>query len=308
MAARSSCRALHRLAGPPGLGGRGRRDGRLLSQARPPAAVVTPPPAATRSPASSSPSAPVASPARRPRASGSGWAPGCTRLSPALVAALTALVVAVGVAHTSRVAGGADCYGYVSQAELWMRGQLIQTDPLAVALWEGVSPPCGSRRSATRWARRGARSFPMYPPGLPLMMAGCRAGIRAASALPRRPALWRPPRRAHLRARAIRRGQAHRARLGEPPRGKPHLPDAADPADERHPGRRRLDGRPGVRPLGQWRRAGPRLGTRRLARHPHTPQPGAPRGRGRPPGVPSLSPRGASAASARLRPGSSPGS
>ena len=79
-------------------------------------------------------------------------------------------VVAIGVAHTSRVAGGADCYGYVSQAELWMRGQLIQTDPLAFTLASRVSPlvfaPLGYQVGPSRGS-----IVPLYPPGLPLLMA-----------------------------------------------------------------------------------------------------------------------------------------
>jgi hypothetical protein len=91
-------------------------------------------------------------------------------LSPPVAALLTVAVVAIGVAHTSRVAGDSDCYGYVSQAELWMRGQLIQTDPLAFTLANRVSPrvfaPLGYQVGPTRGS-----IVPLYPPGLPLLMA-----------------------------------------------------------------------------------------------------------------------------------------
>lgn len=90
--------------------------------------------------------------------------------SPALAALLIALVVAIGISNTCRVAGGSDSYGYLSQAELWMRGQLIQTDPLAFDLANRVSPrvftPLGYRSGPTRGS-----IVPTYPPGLPLLMA-----------------------------------------------------------------------------------------------------------------------------------------
>ncbi len=91
-------------------------------------------------------------------------------LAPALAALLAACVVAIGVAYTSRVAAASDCHGYVSQAELWMRGQLIQTDPLAYSLANRVSPrvfaPLGYQVGPTRGS-----IVPLYPPGLLLLMA-----------------------------------------------------------------------------------------------------------------------------------------
>jgi 4-amino-4-deoxy-L-arabinose transferase-like glycosyltransferase len=91
-------------------------------------------------------------------------------LSPAVAVLLTASVVAIGVAHTSRVAGGSDCYGYVSQAELWMRGQLIQTDPLAYTLANRVSPHVFAPLGYQVGPSRGS-IVPLYPPGLPMLMA-----------------------------------------------------------------------------------------------------------------------------------------
>jgi 4-amino-4-deoxy-L-arabinose transferase-like glycosyltransferase len=91
-------------------------------------------------------------------------------LAPPLAALVTALVVAIGIAHTSRVAGGSDSYGYVSQAELWMRGQLIQTDPLAFSLANRVSPHVFAPLGYRVGPRRGS-IVPTYPPGLPLLMA-----------------------------------------------------------------------------------------------------------------------------------------
>ena len=96
--------------------------------------------------------------------------PTLTAVAPAAVALLSVSVVAIGVAYSSRVAAGSDPYGYVSQAELWMRGQLIQTDPLAYTLANRVSPhvfaPLGYQVGPTRGS-----IVPLYPPGLPLLMA-----------------------------------------------------------------------------------------------------------------------------------------
>jgi 4-amino-4-deoxy-L-arabinose transferase-like glycosyltransferase len=92
-------------------------------------------------------------------------------IAPAAVAILAVCVVAVGTARTSRVAGGSDCFGYVSQAELWMRGNLIQTDPLAYSLANRVSPHVFAPLGYREGLRRGS-IVPLYPPGLPLLMAG----------------------------------------------------------------------------------------------------------------------------------------
>jgi 4-amino-4-deoxy-L-arabinose transferase-like glycosyltransferase len=92
-------------------------------------------------------------------------------MSPAAVAVLAFCVVAVGTARTSRVAGGSDCFGYVSQAELWLRGNLIQTDPLAYTLANRVSPDVFAPLGYRAGQRRGS-IVPLYPPGLPLLMAG----------------------------------------------------------------------------------------------------------------------------------------
>jgi hypothetical protein len=65
-------------------------------------------------------------------------------------------------------AGGADAYGYVSQAQLFARGQLSAPDPLAaVATTVGHSAaPLGYQLSRTP-----GRIVPTYPAGLPMTMA-----------------------------------------------------------------------------------------------------------------------------------------
>jgi Dolichyl-phosphate-mannose-protein mannosyltransferase len=84
--------------------------------------------------------------------------------------ALAALVVAVGVGRGSAVAGGADSYGYVSEAQLWAHGQLYQPMPLISEVpWPiadlGLAP-LGYRPSLNRDG-----IVPGYAPGLPMIMA-----------------------------------------------------------------------------------------------------------------------------------------
>src|SRR5712691_11378048 len=65
-------------------------------------------------------------------------------------------------------AGGADAYGYVSQASLWAQGRLVTPDPLAE-----IEPVLGPAAAPLgyRLARTEGAIVPIYPPGLPLAMA-----------------------------------------------------------------------------------------------------------------------------------------
>jgi hypothetical protein len=87
------------------------------------------------------------------------------------VAAAAAVTVAiVGIVKGTNVAGGADAYGYVSQALLWLKGLPLQTEPLASAVtWsdpEWTFSPLGYRPGV-----KDGLIVPTYPPGLPLAMA-----------------------------------------------------------------------------------------------------------------------------------------
>ena len=103
----------------------------------------------------------------------------------ASAAALAFAVAYAGLRWGALVAGGADSYGYVSQAELWRGGTLIvQQDvvrptpwPYAVDTWT----PLGYRPSPR--VRDGY--VPLYAPGLPLLMAAAQAvaGFCAAFAI-----------------------------------------------------------------------------------------------------------------------------
>jgi hypothetical protein len=86
----------------------------------------------------------------------------------AMVAALIVLVFGLNVG--ARVAGGADSFGYVSQAYLWLKGDLHIPQPLTrQAPWPYAPEsfaPLGYKPGAAP-----ATSVPTYAPGLPMLMA-----------------------------------------------------------------------------------------------------------------------------------------
>lgn len=90
----------------------------------------------------------------------------------AWIAAATAAVAAavLGLHWGTWVAGGADAYGYVSQALLWLAGVPIHHDPLAAAVpWPNAEwslSPLGYRPGL-----HPGTIVPTYAPGLPLTMA-----------------------------------------------------------------------------------------------------------------------------------------
>jgi hypothetical protein len=96
---------------------------------------------------------------------------------PGLIAALLALsatVVAIG--GNTRMAGGSDAYGYVSQADLWRHGGLevrqpwVAETPWPDAMW--TFTPLGYRPAN----REGDWSIvPTYSPGLPMLLAAAKA-------------------------------------------------------------------------------------------------------------------------------------
>ena len=102
------------------------------------------------------------------------------RLAP-ILAAITALaVVAVGFWKGTFVAGGADAYGYLSQAHLWARGMAQIEQPIMTAVsWpfsDWSLAPLGYRP-----APHGPVIVPIYAPGFPMVMAVFErlAGARA---------------------------------------------------------------------------------------------------------------------------------
>jgi hypothetical protein len=85
------------------------------------------------------------------------------------LAVLVAIItVAAGIRFGIFAAGGADAYGYVSEAALWAHGTLTVAEPLA-----HVRPSLGTSVAPLgyRLAAAPGDIVPIYPPGLPLMMA-----------------------------------------------------------------------------------------------------------------------------------------
>jgi hypothetical protein len=98
------------------------------------------------------------------------------------VALALALATAIlGLQFGTFAAGGADSYGYVSQADLWLEGRLIVDEPLAdKAEWRNANwtlTPLGYRPGDDR-----GTMVPTYAPGLPMMMAVFKA-VAGASAV-----------------------------------------------------------------------------------------------------------------------------
>jgi hypothetical protein len=86
-------------------------------------------------------------------------------------AAVAALIVTIsGSAFGARAAGGADTSGYVSQAKLWLRGDLrVTRSELREVPWpngEWTLTPLGYKPAGPQTI------VPIYSPGLPLLMAG----------------------------------------------------------------------------------------------------------------------------------------
>ncbi len=107
-----------------------------------------------------------------------------TRLAATAAAAAT-LVIAVR--YGSKVAGGSDSYGYVSQADLFLNRQLSISQPWVEAVpWPNLTwsfTPLAYRPGPGRWfvtppvpheARDRWAIVPTYAPGLPLLMAGAK--------------------------------------------------------------------------------------------------------------------------------------
>ncbi len=91
-------------------------------------------------------------------------------LTPWIAPAAAAVVLALCFAFGTRAAGGSDVYGYVSQARLWLAGDLhVHQDFAASVPWPNADwtfTPLGYRPAEPHTI------VPTYAPGLPLLMAG----------------------------------------------------------------------------------------------------------------------------------------
>jgi hypothetical protein len=95
--------------------------------------------------------------------------PPLPRLLRASVVVAAATVLLLALAYGSRAASGSDPYGYVSQADLWRRGDLRIHQPVAAAMpWpeaEWTFSPLGYKPS------KNQTIVPTYAPGYPMLMA-----------------------------------------------------------------------------------------------------------------------------------------
>jgi hypothetical protein len=113
------------------------------------------------------------------RSGQTGWdaIPRWARVAAAVAAIVTVLA---GLRWAVRVAGGADAFGYVSQASLWVKGALVVPEPLATL------EPSLTRSAAPLGyipAQIPGANVPVYPPGLPLTMAAALLIGRTADAV-----------------------------------------------------------------------------------------------------------------------------
>src|SRR5262249_5385580 len=92
-----------------------------------------------------------------------------SRLVPWIAPVTAAIVLALCFAFGTRAAGGSDSYGYVSEAQLWLAGDLhVHQDFVASVPWPNADwsfTPLGYRPAAHHTL------VPTYAPGLPLLMA-----------------------------------------------------------------------------------------------------------------------------------------
>ena len=104
-----------------------------------------------------------------------GWPAALARRPGWIAGGIAALSVIVAAAGSTRTAGGSDAYGYVSQADLWLNGNLKVPQPwVAQVPWpnrEWTFTPLGYRPVERKgeWA-----IVPTYSPGLPMLMAAAK--------------------------------------------------------------------------------------------------------------------------------------
>ena len=104
------------------------------------------------------------------------WVAAVRAIPPAAAAlAVSILTAAAGIVFATTAASGSDAYGYVSQADLWMRGGLRIEQPFAADVpWPGAQwtfAPLGYRPTELP----GDQAIvPTYAAGLPLIMAAAK--------------------------------------------------------------------------------------------------------------------------------------
>jgi hypothetical protein len=101
------------------------------------------------------------------------WRAVADRRAGAVAVILSLIVCGAGVVYGVHVAGGSDSYGYISQADLWLAGDLVTEQPMVRQVpWPDAPQtltPMGYRPTAD-----GTATVPTYSYGLPLMMAAAK--------------------------------------------------------------------------------------------------------------------------------------
>jgi hypothetical protein len=101
-----------------------------------------------------------------------GWGEsGPAVLGPAVAGVAALAVTMVGITQGSRAVGGADAYGYVSQADLWARGQMRYEEPLLREFADWPFAPRAFAPLGYLTADDGRTMVPAYAPGFPLVLA-----------------------------------------------------------------------------------------------------------------------------------------
>ena len=111
------------------------------------------------------------------------WSRFIARLDHRVVgAALVVCTLGVGVVYSTTVGNASDAYGYVSEADLWLRGNLTVPQPWASeAPWPRAAWTFAPLAYRPVEAGNGSDLVPVYSPGLPLLMAAAkRLGGHAA--------------------------------------------------------------------------------------------------------------------------------
>lgn len=108
--------------------------------------------------------------ADRVRGAADAWDRHKSGLATGMQIVTMAAVGYVGVVHGARVAGGADSFGYLSQAEMWAAGQLERPEP-TMAVWNFPSVRRAVPPNTYRPTLSGHYSVSNYPPGFPMMLA-----------------------------------------------------------------------------------------------------------------------------------------
>src|SRR5437763_5465019 len=104
----------------------------------------------------------------RVRTSADSWVG--ASIPPAIAAVFALIVLLSALAKSTYVASGADAYGYMSQADLWVKRDLIVKQPLTTGMdWPNVGETLTPLGYMPRG--RGTDMVPIYAPGLPMLMA-----------------------------------------------------------------------------------------------------------------------------------------